>query len=562
MVIKRISQFFCLMMVLLLCVSAQKVTLKLEVQSEMASQDQPITATVVISHPFNQDVDINSFKIDSEPINAQLISDGMRSFISKTRNETVEVKEKITTYAFQIPGKKVGKHTLDALEVKVGEKSYKTEPQKYEIFPTQEHSDFRLTAQLDHQGPLYKGQKVLATYRIIVKSPIELISENLPLLNLPGFKKIGERKVRAYQKGDVLIQEYSQLLEASSSGDINVENSFVEGFAYREDFFGRRSYYKKKLKAETKTPALTILEFPSENKPLSFNGALGPLDMDVVLISANEVNVGDKLELEITLNGFDVSSLKLPALSKQKGFESGFRFSDLPPSQKTDQHQKSFVVELRAMKDSIKQIPSIEYSYFDASSKTYHILKSDPIAVNIKALPSMKKHEEKAIEDNLEKTQELIIEEPPLNLIEIQGVYPIENEKTYIQPKISTGIYFILIAFTLYAFLWVYKKRPQWFIKSYQNPSYQYLNEACQSHLKVQMLYELLEKALIMRLKEKGLISDVKLGDDLGTHGIIGEVRHYLHDLQDHLFSGQGNIDIDKNQKRAKQIYKKIGEKI
>ncbi len=387
----------------------------------------------------------------------------------------------------------------------------------------------------------------------------------MPLLSPEGFKKIGETKERLYRKGNAVIYEFSQELEAKTAGNFDVEESFIEGLAYREDFFSRRVYKKPKLRAKAASITLKVSPFPTENCPSSFEGTIGDFQMNVELLSDSDVCIGDKVELRIAFSGKGIESLKLPQFSKQRDLRANFRFNDLPATGQMIGGQKVFYFDLRPMKESVQEIPSLEFSYFNPNTREYKTLKSGPILLNIaplqvSAIPQKLEKEipaPLAVEPFIEKEIPQIITKAPA-LIDISGVFPIKEKDLQTAHKTPFRIGLLILLVGLLGIQLLFKKV---LFRKRSKRSLTFLKEAFKYSRELQKYHLLLEKAFQVRLKEKGYIKGECSVDQLQVHGIVGEVRHFLTEIQHALFSGEEDFDFKKNQKAAEVLFKRIGEK-
>ncbi len=545
--------------------SATAVNIQVEIDSELASENQPITGKIVVVHAEEDQIDESTFHCQNSELAVQLLSEGRQSSITIVNGRRAESHQTISCFYFEIPGQERGKHRLSPVSVKVGTATYKSSPTLYQIYDTEAHSDFNLYREVEAPMILYPGQRLTIYYRLSLRTPIERTRDHLPLLNPEGFKKIGETKERLYRKGNTVICEFSQELEAQIAGNFEVEESFIEGLAYREDFFSRRVYKKPKLRAKAAPITLKVAPFPAENRPSSFEGTIGDFQMKVELLSDSDVCIGDKVELRIAFSGKGMENLKLPQFSKQKNLRANFRFNDLPATGQMIGGQKVFYFDLRPMKEFIQEVPSLEFSFFNPHTREYTTLKSGAIPLNIaplqvSAIPQKIEKEIPvpfAIELSKEKTTPQVIAKGP-SLIDISGVFPIKEKdlQTAQNTSFKTGLVVLLLGLLGLQLLLkkvLFRKRSK--------TSQTLLKEAFKYSRELQKYHLLLEKAFQIRLKEKGYIKGDCSVDQLQVHGIVGEVKHFLIDIQHALFSGEQDFDFKKNQKAAENLFKRIGEK-
>lgn len=548
--------------------SHDDVMISVEVHDELASENQPFFAKLIVSRPDHLQVDESSFKLEGKPLDIHFKTHSRQSSIMDLNGKRYEEHRIISYYVFEMGSQNKGMHTLPVISLSVGGKVYESEPVSYFINSPETSQNFNLTAFIDAPKPLYPGQNFTVTYRLTMAEPVELFYENLPMLDLKNFVKKGKRHSRSFYQGNKRVQEYIQAYEAKEAGDFPIEASFVEGRVFTEDLFGKRHYRKEMKRAEASAVHLVVEEFPLAGKPASFNGAVGQFNMKVSLESPTQVSVGDKVKLKLAFNGDDgISTVHLPNISNQKGFKDHFRLNDLPLSAQSTQGAKEFVCELRPMKENITEIPPIEFSYFNPKTQTYHTMTSQSIPITLIPLRSQTELDKTpvALTEKKEELKELKAapvqegyEQKSSQLIDIKGVYPITDAELKLhklRPS-EIAIFTVLLVIGL-AQLFVKYFSP---MKSKKKDSSFYLEQALKNKEHLQNYQLLLEKALLLRLKEKQLIHEATSIDHLEHHGILGEVKEFIQDLQMQLFSGQKSFDLDSSYQLAKTLYKKIGD--
>ena len=321
----------------------------------------------------------------------------------------------VSFYKFTLTAKDKGLYILPPITVKVGGKEYASVENTYEVVnahpvpnapaatsspsapksvnaptaPTTPlangNASLTLVGSYEASPTIYPGEQIRMVYKYTYNTNIELTEEKLPLLDAPGFTKIGSREIKDSNEGDTSIREISQLVTAPKAGQFDFPVSLVEGNVYRVDDYGVKQYQQPKISAESPPVSITVTPFPSQGRPTSFNGAVGTFSsITATLNSPKEVTLGDKITLGIDITGTgSMETVPLPELCCQPGFSGFFQQSDLPPVEKVSGKSKHFDVELRPLALGIPAIPSIEFSYFDPATKTYNALHSEPLPIAI-----------------------------------------------------------------------------------------------------------------------------------------------------------------------------------
>ena len=152
------------------------------------------------------------------------------------------------------------------------------------------------------------------------------------------------------------------------------------------DTFGFARSVRQLFKAEGKPRTLEVRSLPLQGRPDSFSNAIGQgLSLDVQA-SRSVVQVGDPIELQITVRG-DVSleGLSLPSLAAAGLPESHFSIpeSDLVGTVSDDGDEKVFDVNVRIRSADATEIPPLELSWFDPARGEYQSARSQPVALSV-----------------------------------------------------------------------------------------------------------------------------------------------------------------------------------
>jgi hypothetical protein len=155
-----------------------------------------------------------------------------------------------------------------------------------------------------------------------------------------------------------------------------------------DDFFGRYETYPLNLKS-TDIP-ITVLSLPEENKPAGFSGALGEFDFEVS-VTPREVKVGDPLTLKATIFGQgNFNTVSLPKIN------FGNDFKTYEPQIKQEKETKTFEQVLIPLNADIKEIPEINFNFFNTGTGKYETITRGPFPLKIVKLE--KEEELKIIE--------------------------------------------------------------------------------------------------------------------------------------------------------------------
>lgn len=429
MVIDRYLVLALFFLILPLRLFSQEVTITAEVEQKVPA-GVPIKGTITVTHDQNAAVDASSFKLGNTPLQADFIKDVKIS----PRSPLV-----VSIYKFSMEPHTTGLHVLPEVTVNVGGKTYRSIQSTFEVegsgaSPPQPARKSSGTSSIvlgldnivEGDTTLYPKQRIKVGYRFSFNYSMDLTKEQLPFLVANGFRKIGERESKDYSTGNLNYVDVTQVIEAVEPGDFQFAPGVIEGRAYRPGPLGQKDYARSVSHAESKPLTISVIPFPEKGKPPSFNGAIGEsLDIEMSLLSSGEIAVGDKVVLQIKIFGTgELESLPMPEICCQPGYSGFFRLSDLPPIEEVVGNIKTFKVETRPLTAAVKEIPILEFSYFNPRDKTYTTLHTKPIP--LKVVPLKTKVEVEKIPGlpagEQEMQEEIVAPEP----IEIEGNLPLD----------------------------------------------------------------------------------------------------------------------------------------
>jgi hypothetical protein len=239
------------------------------------------------------------------------------------------------------------------------------------------------------ENPLYPGQEFYVGYLYTFNASIDLTEEQLPLLEIEGFKKIGDRQADQKQEGALSTTRVIQKLQAVQPGHFVVPASSAKGRAYESSPGGAKKYLQPELKAETSSLEIVVDPFPEKGKPASFNGSIGSFSVKSFLKTPSKVKVGDRLLVGLTVEGKgEMQTIKLPELCCQPGFSGFLSNTNFPPSFQENVGAKTFTFELSVDNPDISELPSIEWASFDPKEKKYMKSRTAPIPLQVGTMPS------------------------------------------------------------------------------------------------------------------------------------------------------------------------------
>ncbi|MFH1752897.1 MAG: BatD family protein [Candidatus Omnitrophota bacterium] len=136
---------------------------------------------------------------------------------------------------------------------------------------------------------------------------------------------------------------------------------------FGDDFFNR--YQTHPIKLTSKNVDITVLPFPKEGKPDSFNGTIGDFNFDLKA-DPKDVKVGDPITLTMRISGngnFD--TVTSPVLELQKGFKV---YEPTMIEQARD--EKVFEQVIIPRTAEVAEIPKVSFSFFNPAREIYQVI--------------------------------------------------------------------------------------------------------------------------------------------------------------------------------------------
>jgi len=271
------------------------------------------------------------------------------------------------------------------------------------------NDDLYIKAFVSNRNP-YLGEEVIVTYRIYTKIPVSDLSVK-KLSSFPGFwtkdlmdnnKQLqqttkvinGEQYVLADIRKMALFPQKSGKLtidpmELECTAQIQTQTKRKRGYDPFDDFFNDPFFNRnvKNVKLDLKSNPLTInvKELPQENKPASFNGAVGNFNF-AAKIDRTKLKVNDALTETITISGKgNLELVEAPVIN----FPTDFETYDPKVTSRirtnaggVNGYKKfDYLAIPRNPGDFV--IPSVSFSFFNPKDKKYYTYSSDEYNIHV-----------------------------------------------------------------------------------------------------------------------------------------------------------------------------------
>ena len=206
-------------------------------------------------------------------------------------------------------------------------------------------------------------------------------------------RPLGE--LRAEPDGEFLVYTITKPFDpiavgTPSVGDIRVRMEYPTRLQRDRTFLlssGLSMAGSRILSITATEPDVRVLPLPEGGRPKSWNGAVGDFSM-MVVAKPLEVAVGDPITLTMRLQDSSgtaaLDGLQAPILGQQSAFAGGFRVPSDAASGTVEGRSKVFTQSIRALSESMREIPSIEFSFFNPARGEYETVRSAPIPITVK----------------------------------------------------------------------------------------------------------------------------------------------------------------------------------
>lgn len=132
---------------------------------------------------------------------------------------------------------------------------------------------------------------------------------------------------------------------------------------------------------------IDVRAVPTEGAPPAWNGAVGEFDL-LVEARPTSVSVGDPITLTITVTdragGASLGGLQAPPLVDAPALVDRFRVARDAAAGVVEGRRKVFTQTIRALSDTVEEIPPIEFASFDPSTGAFRVVRSAAIPIVVR----------------------------------------------------------------------------------------------------------------------------------------------------------------------------------
>ncbi len=139
----------------------------------------------------------------------------------------------------------------------------------------------------------------------------------------------------------------------------------------------------RNLRVSPELPSLEIKPIPLDGRPPDYNGAVGKYEFSITA-SPLEVPVGDPITLTLVIRGDGpMDRLSPPKLDKVDVLTKDFEISGESLAGDITIERKIFSQTVRALREDVKQLPALPFSFFNPETERYETAWSKPIFLKV-----------------------------------------------------------------------------------------------------------------------------------------------------------------------------------
>jgi hypothetical protein len=323
------------------------------------------------------------------------------------------------TYSYYLQPRSIGKYSIGSASIQFDGGTFKTQPLTIEVVkgntqPQQQSNDNTISnadiadnlfirAIVDKQK-VYLGEQVTVVYKLYTRLNI---ASQMSINKLPNYEGFWSEEIETANNIDFTTEVINgkqyrvgvlkrAALFPSQTGELSItpfelnvpvqiqkkkrSNNIFDDFF--NDPFGRSETYE--YNAKSNTVKISVLPLPELKKPESFAGAVGRFEI-TSSIDQKKYKTNEPITLKLSISGSgNIKLLNIPELTLPTGLDKYEPKTDEQISAGavvTGVKTIEYVIVPRIA--GIKEIPPIEFSYFDPLKKSYVTLTTQSYTIDI-----------------------------------------------------------------------------------------------------------------------------------------------------------------------------------
>ncbi|MBL4636997.1 MAG: BatD family protein [Kofleriaceae bacterium] len=355
--------------------------------------------------------EIEPWSIEGAKLQFQGVSPSVVSRRTIINGRMSQSREITFVFNYRVEPSRPGRFQIPVLTVKQGTTIAKSRPSGFEAGSVSESQDMRITMKVPDRA-VWLGESFIVNIDLFLRTTPRDLNFTIPLFEHPGFEVeapevpgadvlaisvAGKELQLPYQTSEARQGgvkgtrfQFTALVTPTKAGRFDLDAARVVAklkTGTGRDAFGFRQARYTRFKSTGKPFQFEVKALPASGRPASFSNAVGSSFSIQVEASRSVVSVGEPIELSVSLGGQrGLEGLSLPTLVGSGGMDP--KLFDLVGNSGTGQMsddglRKVFKVSVVLKSAKAREIPAIEFAYFDPELATYRVARSQPIALNV-----------------------------------------------------------------------------------------------------------------------------------------------------------------------------------
>lgn len=419
--LKHLSRKLTLVLILFILAPLARAEQNISVQAQVASHE------VYVGQPFTLQLEINGADAVEQPIiSLEDFQVAPQGGTNRSQSYQISINGKVQTtktlsyiYQYQLTATKAGSHTIPAIPVAINGTTYRTTPITMTVKEPEEIDAFKLRIELSKER-CYLGEAITMTTTWLIGQDLQGFDFNLPLFSDPRFEiiakepsrnqgqkelveievagttVIAEKKALRHKGRDYVSLSFRHTLIPRSLGKLTLPpaslaiNAF-DGYSQSRGRQSSRNPFdilgsgRRKMYRTVVIPAnsldLEVLALPHQGRPPHFSGLVGQYTI-ITEASPTTVNIGDPINLTVSIGGTFVDNLSLPPLEAALPAKD-FKTATDKPASTLSGGIKSFTTTIRASHDQVNKIPALSLPFFNPDTEKYEVARSEEINLTV-----------------------------------------------------------------------------------------------------------------------------------------------------------------------------------
>jgi hypothetical protein len=363
-------------------------------------------AVTDVDHPVQLEIKIQNARVTRPPtVSANGLSINFAGTSSRTQILNFQATT-IITFTYIVTPTKEGDYEIPPVEVSASGRIFRTSSLTLKV--TQNDSN-NAGSPADSDKPYfaelvipkesaYVGEQIPIELRFYFNQRIQYQpypQGQYPLIDGEGFvtKKYQEPSEKQFEVNGrpYRVVVYKTALTGVKPGRLELQSA-TQSFLISSPFGSRSApgfvdpfedYQQQVVDVKTNGASIDIKALPTAGRPASFSGAVGDFTL-AISAQPSKTKTGEPVSMKVSIKGLgNFDRMEQPTLTNTDGWRTYL------PSEETEALDdlglsavKTFNYPLIAEKPA-KNLPTVEFSYFDPNAEKYVTLKSAPISIEV-----------------------------------------------------------------------------------------------------------------------------------------------------------------------------------